>query len=96
VVIAVFADIAMAIEADFDRYVGVVMGVLQQAGEVNIQTDDEDMVDYINSLRESILEAYTGIIQVMRLILPPPSLLHSTRSPHISVEMSGSSTIYSL
>lgn len=63
-VISVFADIAMAIEGDFERYASVVLGILHQAGEVTINTDDEDMIEYINSLRNSILEAYTGILQV--------------------------------
>jgi hypothetical protein len=65
-VISLFADIAMAIEGDFDRYTSIVLGILKQAGEVNIEDVDEDLVDYINSLRVSILEAYTGIIQGLK------------------------------
>jgi importin subunit beta-1 len=63
-VISVFADIAMAIEGDFERYSKIILGILKQAGEVNITTDDEDLIEYINTLRNSILEAYTGILQV--------------------------------
>lgn len=63
-VLALFSDIAMAIGAGFERYVHVVMVMLQNAGELTVVSDDEDMVDYINSLRECILEAYTGIVQV--------------------------------
>lgn len=64
--ISLFADIAMAIEGDFERYTSIVMPLLEQAGNVNItDVDDEDQVDYINTLRESILEAFTGIIQVV-------------------------------
>lgn len=63
-VLAVFADIAMAIEADFQRYAPLVLHMLQQAGEVTITTTDEEIIEYINSLREAILEAYAGIIQV--------------------------------
>lgn len=63
-VIALFADIAMAIEGDFERYASIVLMMLQQAGQVTITPDDDDLIDYVNSLRESILEAYTGIIQV--------------------------------
>lgn len=62
-VLAVFADIAMAIEADFERYANIVLEVLMQASLVNIDKDDEDVIEYINSLRESVLEAYTGILQ---------------------------------
>lgn len=63
-VISLFADIAMAIEGDFDRYTAIILNILKQAGEVNISSDDEDLVEYINTLRNSILEAYTGILQV--------------------------------
>lgn len=66
-VISVFADIAMAIEGDFERYSKIVMGILKQAGEVNITPNmDEDLVDYINTLKNSILEAYTGILQGLK------------------------------
>lgn len=64
-VLAVFADIAMAIEVDFQRYAPLVLTMLQQAGEVTITTTDEEIIEYINSLREAILEAYSGIIQVV-------------------------------
>lgn len=61
-VISVFSDIALAIEGDFERYTGAVLQILKQAGEVNIQADDEELIDYINTLRNSILDAYVGII----------------------------------
>jgi importin subunit beta-1 len=65
-VISLFADIAMAIEGDFDRYTSIVLGILKQAGEVNMDDGDEDLVDYINSLRVAIMEAYTGIVQGLK------------------------------
>lgn len=65
-VLAVFADIAMAIEVDFQRYAPLVLHMLQQAGEVPITTNEEEIVEYINSLREAILEAYSGIIQGLK------------------------------
>lgn len=42
------------------------MNMLAQAQGVCGTTagQDEDMVDYINVLRESVLEAYSGIVQV--------------------------------
>jgi len=66
VVLAIFADIAMAIESDFERYANVILDVMRLAGEVNTNDDDEELVDYINSLREAILETYTGIVQVLK------------------------------
>jgi importin subunit beta-1 len=68
-VIAAFADIAMAIEGQFTRYSSVVLTMLQQAGDMNITTEDEEIIEYINSLREAILEAYSGIIQVASVSL---------------------------
>ena len=64
-VIAAFADIAMAVEGGFVRYLDTVLMILQSAAAVSIEADaDEDLIDYMQSLRESILEAYTGILQV--------------------------------
>lgn len=55
----------MAIEGDFDRYCKIILEILKQAGEITVKdTDDEDLIEYVNVLRNSILEAYTGIIQV--------------------------------
>lgn len=44
----------------------MTMNMLAQAQGVCGTTagQDEDMVDYINGLRESVLEAYSGIVQV--------------------------------
>ena len=63
-VLSVFSDIALALGTDFSRYANIILVMLQQAAEVNIKTEDEELIDYINGLREAILEAYTGILQV--------------------------------
>ncbi len=63
-VISCFADVALAIEGDFERYTPVILNVLKSAGERTEETDDEELMEYINTLRAAILEAYTGVIQV--------------------------------
>lgn len=64
-VLSCFGDLALAIEGDYDRYLGASMQmILQAAGACgSIATDDEEIVEYMNLLRESVLEALTGIVQ---------------------------------
>ena len=64
-ILAVFGEIALAIGAAFEGYLPVVMQLLQQAATLGSGTRDQtgfDMLDYIDSLNEGILEAYSGII----------------------------------
>jgi importin subunit beta-1 len=69
VIITCFGDIAVAIGPLFSKYFEVVMSMLKQAGDTVSHTniaeadDQDDIIDYLNSLRESIFEAYTGIFQ---------------------------------
>lgn len=70
VIIGTFADIAMAIEAHFERYVGSVVPILNNAQNAAVVTDpnDDDQVDYVDRLREACLNSYTGIIQGLKAI----------------------------
>jgi importin subunit beta-1 len=65
-VISCFADVAMAIEGNFDRYTAVILGMLQQAGEISVTTQDEDLIEYINTLHVAVIESYSGIIQGLK------------------------------
>lgn len=77
-ILSCFGDIALAIGPAFEPYMQTTMGVLRQAGAVqpnpvrhsvshrtpySYYTQlDLDMVEYVASLREGILEAYTGVV----------------------------------
>uniref|UniRef100_H2ZAY3 Importin N-terminal domain-containing protein n=1 Tax=Ciona savignyi TaxID=51511 RepID=H2ZAY3_CIOSA len=65
-ILSVFGDIALAVGGDFKTYLPVVLQTLQQAASAQVDKTDYDMVDYLNELRESCLEAYTGIIQGLK------------------------------
>ncbi|CAM9669741.1 unnamed protein product, partial [Discosporangium mesarthrocarpum] len=64
-VLACLGDIALAIGPGFQAYLQVTMNMLEQAQQACRVSEgqDEEMVDYINSLREGVLEAYSGIAQ---------------------------------
>ncbi|KAJ5625043.1 hypothetical protein N7510_001352 [Penicillium lagena] len=62
-ILETFGDIAQAIGTNFDTYLPVVGQVLQQASSVTTSSDlPYDMVDYIVSLREGIMDAWGGIL----------------------------------
>jgi len=65
-ILSVFGDIALSIGTDFSKYLSIVLQTLQQAAEAQVDKANYDMVDYLNELRESCLEAYTGIIQGLK------------------------------
>ncbi|MCH89755.1 importin subunit beta-1-like, partial [Trifolium medium] len=55
----------LAIGDNFNKYLTYAMNTLQIAAEVSAHTSglDSEMKEYINSLRNGILEAYSGIFQ---------------------------------
>ncbi|KAK0463208.1 armadillo-type protein [Desarmillaria tabescens] len=61
-ILSCFGDIALAIGGGFEPYLDTTMNVLKQAGAVEINPLDYDLLDYVGQLREGILEAYTGIV----------------------------------
>ncbi|PUU83694.1 armadillo-type protein [Tuber borchii] len=62
-----FGDVAQAIGGHFETYLQVVMGVLQQAASISPTPDSNyEMVEYVISLREGIMDAYDGIIIALK------------------------------
>ncbi|KAK2075143.1 hypothetical protein P8C59_009293 [Phyllachora maydis] len=62
-----FGDIAGSIGGHFETYLSVVAQVLQQAATVTASAEGSyEMLDYIISLREGIMDAWGGIIGAMK------------------------------
>ena len=62
-----FGDISQAILGAFETYLPIVGQVLQQASSVSMTTEANfEMMDYITSLREGIMDAWDGIIIAMK------------------------------
>ncbi|KAF8720311.1 hypothetical protein AX14_011024 [Amanita brunnescens Koide BX004] len=81
-ILSCFGDIALAVGPQFEPYLDTTMSVLRQAGGVEPNPLDYDLVEYVGQLREGILEAYTGIVtglkktEKVNILLPyVPSLL---------------------
>jgi importin subunit beta-1 len=64
-IISCFGDIALHSGEKFEKYLQVVMGVLDSAAGIitEIDPEDDEMVEFGVELKESICEAYTGILQ---------------------------------
>jgi len=65
-VLSCFGDIAMAIGGAYKPYLEFSVLMLMQASATVVPEDDDDLIEYLNLLREAILEAYVGIIQGLR------------------------------
>ena len=60
-------DMAQAIGPNFEKYVDVVAGLLVQAMNINAGLDNTlTMMDYVVSLREGIMDAWSGIVLAMK------------------------------
>lgn len=62
-VLACFGDIAMALGNAFEPYLQMSMMMLMQASQTAMPEDDDELIEFVNQLRESVLEAYTSIVQ---------------------------------
>lgn len=65
-ILSAFGDMALGIGPEFKKYLAIVLQMLQQASTLQVDTNDYEMVEYLNELRESVLEAYTGIVQGLK------------------------------
>lgn len=67
-IISSFGDIALAIGGNFDKYLSVVMSILNSAfaSTATESGGDYELEDYFFALRESILEANVGIVQALK------------------------------
>jgi len=57
-----FGDLAMSINAAYEPYLQISLMMLLQASQMSAPSGDEGLIEYINELREAIMEAYTGIV----------------------------------
>jgi len=85
-ILACFGDIALAIGVQFQPYLDATMNVLRQAGGLSPSPMDYELIDYVNTLREGILDAYIGVVQAFKhsdkvtLLLPyVPAMLDLIR-----------------
>ncbi|KAB2596833.1 importin subunit beta-1-like [Pyrus ussuriensis x Pyrus communis] len=78
-----FGDIALAIGENFDKYLMYAMPMIQSAAEMSAHTagGDDEMTEYTNSLRNGILEAYSGIFQGFKN--SPKTQVLISYAPHI-------------
>ncbi|KAH6784084.1 ARM repeat superfamily protein [Perilla frutescens var. hirtella] len=78
-----FGDLALAIGENFEKYLMYAMPMLQSAAELSAHTSgaDDEMIEYTNSLRTGILEAYSGIFQGFKN--SPKTQLLIPYAPHI-------------
>lgn len=66
-ILQTFGDIAQAIGPHFETYLSVVAQVLRAAANVNLGDNAGfEMLDYVTSLREGIMDAWSGAILAMK------------------------------
>ena len=63
-IISALGDVAVSVGAAFLPHLSEVMHVLQSTSNTKlVDPNNEDEINFINELRESVCEAYTGILQ---------------------------------
>lgn len=80
-VLTAFGDLAMVLRGGFDKYVSITMGMLIQASATNVDESDEELLEFLDELREGVLDAYTGILngleegQKQQMMLVPTNFI---------------------
>mmetsp|Transcript_4249 Transcript_4249/g.12538 ORF Transcript_4249/g.12538 Transcript_4249/m.12538 type:complete len:859 (-) Transcript_4249:475-3051(-) len=62
-VLSCFGDIALAVGANFVKYLPSTLQMLEQASRTKALPGDDELIEYMTVLREGILEAYIGVVQ---------------------------------
>jgi len=65
-ILSSFGDIALAIGTEFRKYAQPALVTLEVAAASPVDKNDYDMIDFVNELRESCLEGFTGIVQGLK------------------------------
>lgn len=66
-ILSCFGDIASSMGPSFSFFLGVVMQVIGEASTVQTDADSSlEFLDYVSGLRESITDAYVGIVTGLR------------------------------
>ncbi|XP_076054575.1 importin subunit beta Fs(2)Ket isoform X2 [Oratosquilla oratoria] len=87
-ILSVCGDMALALGPKFTKYLEIVLQMLNQASGAQVDRNDYDMLEYLNELRESCLEGYTGIVQGLKGDGPNPNQeVHLLRS-HVPLMIS--------
>ncbi|GAN10385.1 karyopherin Kap95 [Mucor ambiguus] len=58
-----FGDVAHALGPEFLPFVNTMMMIIQQAGNMQADQNDQDMVVYVDAIRVAMIEAFVGMLQ---------------------------------
>ncbi|OCF37529.1 importin subunit beta-1 [Kwoniella heveanensis BCC8398] len=64
--ITTIGEVALAIGGGFRPYLDTTMNILSQAGSTTAPPGDEAMIDFVQTMRESIVDAFIGIMNGIR------------------------------
>jgi importin subunit beta-1 len=65
--ITAIGEIGMAIGSGFVPYLSLIMEILSQAGATTADSNDMAMVEFVWTMRESIVDAFIGIMNGLKI-----------------------------